>query len=134
MEILCQLTDWQTKETTRGRGVGGSTTTALVIAMFKWDMAFGMVNKDRPEIMMGPKSYANIRQMVPAICRYYPDQKEMEVLRKIADSLEKLTGTKADINWEEMNTEEIAKVLESTYQVNYHLYEDPRSRVFKKVA
>lgn len=130
MNILCQLTDWNTKTITRGRGTGGDTTTCVAIGVDARDMIFGIVNKDRPDTIQNPKSYATMRQMVPAI-KYNFDIPEQESLQKIADALQTLTNVPVKLDWSK-SIEENARLVEQTYDMNYHLNTDPRKRLFGK--
>jgi len=128
MNILCQLTDWDTKVITRGRGTGGNTTTCVAIGVDARDMIFGLLNKDRPDTIQNPKSYGTIRQMVPAIKLNFSIP-EKESLQKIATALQNLTKIEIKLDLDK-SVEDNARLIETTYDMNYHLNTDPRKRLF----
>jgi len=128
MNILCHLTDWETKPITRGRGVGGDTTTCVGIGIDSRDMVFGLINKERPDTIQGPKSYGTLRLMIPAIKDNFGIP-ENESIQKIADALRNFTKTPVVLDLSK-STEENALIIEKAYNMNYHLNTDPRKRIF----
>lgn len=127
MNILCQLSEWKTTINERGRAAGQPSTNALFVMMETHDMCFGYVNQARMNLMMFPKSYLTLRQMIPAIVDNYGKEYGLtndKVYDIIVAGLESKTGRKYE-------GERSAAAVEKFYNVNYHKNDDVVGTVFK---
>lgn len=133
MNILCPITEYETKIVKQGKGVGNTIKTRLVICFDKWCWSIALQTDDKEPV--GQSFFKGFVHLIPyAICEYKIDKNNLiQTILKTLNKSIPLDYSKAE-TWKQLSG--IGKAIDNECKTNYNLlaHEGVYDRMIKENA
>jgi hypothetical protein len=117
MKLFCPITSFESKVTTRGRGVGEKISTRLVIAVDSWNWVIGIQRDEEKGPITGQSFHGNISLLLLWLLRNRKDTDQ--ILRTLVKTLVDRTGKAFELPASVTDYEGVGKKIDDVFGTSY---------------